>query len=79
MKVATVTVKCPICGDSQAIQRLGTIDTPGLDPLMQKFQCKRVTLKWEGDFGDERPWRKVSTVCGTIFYVAPPPKFTEVK
>jgi hypothetical protein len=44
--------------------------------LMEAFQCARGTLKWLGDF-DEHPWRKEDIVCGTVFYVAPPPKYIE--
>jgi hypothetical protein len=77
MKVATVAVKCPMCGENKAVERLGKTGIEGLDPMMEKFRCHHVTVKWIGDF-DKLPWTKTSTACDTEFYVAPRVTYSEV-
>ncbi|MDD5702115.1 MAG: hypothetical protein PHU23_08715 [Dehalococcoidales bacterium] len=73
MKVANVAVKCPICGESKYIQSLGRVKLDGLDPLMEKFICKRESIEWEKD--DFKVKRRYC--CDTVFYVAPTPKFRD--
>ena len=70
-----IPIRCPACGNSDAIISHGMVNTDGLDPLMGKYECKHETIIC----GEGEHWMTVidRKVCGTVFYISPIKPLTE--